>query len=70
MQSTTTIEKEVVKTAMATSGGLEDVENVEEEFEEEDQGEILHPEDLKEDFDVSKLNIGEQDLGYAKDKDD
>jgi hypothetical protein len=70
MESTTTVKKEGVDSSLATPGGLQEVEEAEEEFEDEDQGEIFRPEDLKEDFDVRNLNTAGQVLDYDKDEDD
>jgi hypothetical protein len=58
------------KTTVATSGEIQEAEDVEEEFHEEDHGDIVRPEDLQEDFDVSKLNTGELVLGNDTDEDD
>jgi hypothetical protein len=70
MESTMAVKKEGVESSLATPGGLQEVEEVEEEFEDEDQGEIIRPEDLKEDFDVRNLNTADQVLDYDKDEDD
>lgn len=56
MEATVDDAWQVAGTSSATSGSLQVVEVTEEDFEDEDQGEIVRPEDLKEDFDVSKLN--------------
>jgi hypothetical protein len=69
VDSTAAVQKEVNENKMDSSGVRKNVEDVEEDYcDEEAQGEIIRPEDL-EDFDESKLQTGDNVMAHEYEDD-